>query len=409
MSPSQKIVATLVRGLLPPLPLLGLLLVTGCTAGGDGHDDHDDDEARDAHEHEDGREQTATHAAGDEHADDVLGDGEIRVEIADLRGLAFTTVGQAQEEGVWAPAEAVSDAESVAIVSAPAAGIVRRLLVRTGETVRAGQPVVELASAEIADLAARHRTARAEEERARADVERERALLAANATSRREVESAEAAVVAAAAEAEAARRALAARGFVPEAVGDTVPLRAPAAGTLERWEILLGQGVEAGAALAVIRDRAATRVRVELAPPGPAGWVAGSTTEVRRGDGTRWAAVVEGLPAGLTADTRRYPYLLRLAEGPFPSPGTPLDVRVPLASGIVLPQEALQLIEGDWGVFVKQGDDVVFRRVRRGAELGGDVLVLEGLEPGLEVATSGAYLLRPLWMKRMGGGEEHAH
>ena len=71
--------------------------------------------------------------------------------------------------------------------------------------------------------------------------------------------------------------------------------------------------------------------------------------------------------------------------------------------------EALQLVEGDWGVFVKQGDEAVFRRVRRGADVGGDVLVLEGLEPGLEVATQGAYLLRPLWMKRMGEGEEHAH
>jgi cobalt-zinc-cadmium efflux system membrane fusion protein len=86
-----------------------------------------------------------------------------------------------------------------------------------------------------------------------------------------------------------------------------------------------------------------------------------------------------------------------------------LEVRVPLTRGIVLPQEALQLVEGDWGVFVRESGDAVFRKVRRGAELGGDVLVLEGLEPGLEVATAGAYLLRPLWMKRMGGGEQHAH
>ena len=69
----------------------------------------------------------------------------------------------------------------------------------------------------------------------------------------------------------------------------------------------------------------------------------------------------------------------------------------------------LQIIEGEWGVFVREGDEAVFRRVRRGAEVGGDVLVLAGLEPDSEVATAGAYLLRPLWMKRMGGGEEHAH
>lgn len=348
-------------------------------------------------------------AAASPHDATESGKVEVRVPLAGLRGLAFIRVGEPQEEGVWAPAEAVSDSASVAIVTAPAGGIVRRLLVRQGESVRAGQAVAELASSEVADLAARYRSARAQEERARIEVERERVLLAASATSRHEVEAAEAAAAAATAEAEAARQSLAARGVAIEGFSGTVLLKAPVAGTLERWEIALGQGVEAGTSLATIRDREATRVRVELAPPGPANWATGSTTEVRRGDGTRWSAAVEGLPAGLTLETRRYPYILRLEGGPFPAPGTPLEVRVPLARGIVLPQEALQLVEGDWGVFVREKDDAVFRRVRRGAELGGDVLVLEGIEPGLEVATAGAYLLRPLWMKRMGGGEQHAH
>lgn len=364
-------------------------------------------ERENAHVHDDHAEGVGSEEMHSEAGHE--GETEIRVPLAGLRGLAFQRVGEPQEEGVWAPAEAVSDSSSVAIVSAPSAGIVRGLLVRQGESVRRGQPVAELASAEIADLAARYQTARSEAERARIEAERERSLLAQNATSRREVEAAEALLATATAETQAARQSLAARGVNPEGFSGTVRLTAPAAGTLERWEVLLGQGVEAGTSLATIRDRAATRVRVELSPPGPSVWVAGSRTEIRRGDGTRWAATVEGLPAGLTAETRRYPYLLRLESGPFPSPGTPLEVRVPLARGIVLPQEALQIIEGDWGVFVKEGGQAVFRKVRRGAELGGDVLVLEGLEPGLEVATAGAYLLRPLWMKRMGGGEQHAH
>jgi hypothetical protein len=134
-------------------------------------------------------------------------------------------------------------------------------------------------------------------------------------------------------------------------------------------------------------------------------WAVGVATEVRRGDGTRWRATVEGLPAGLTADTRRYPYLLKLAAGPFPSPGTPLEVRVPLARGIVLPQEALQIIEGDWGVFVEEGTDAVFRKVRRGAELGGDVLVLEGLEPTASCAATGSPPPSALTRTRTGAGE----
>lgn len=379
---------------------LVLLLASGlalmaCGSSEDRHAAHD-------HDDHDGEADVAGH---DEHE----GETEVRVPLAGLRGLAFQRVGEPQEEGVWAPAEAVSDAAAVAVVTAPAAGIVRELLVRPGEAVRRGQAVAELASAELADLAARYRSAQVAEEQARREAERERQLFAQSATSRRELEAAEAQLAAASSETLGARQALSARGVAPEGFSGILRLSAPAAGTIERWEISLGQGVEAGASLATIRDRAATRVRVELSPPGPTVWAVGATTEVRRGDGTRWQATVEGLPAGLTADTRRYPYLLKLAAGPFPSPGTPLEVRVPLARGIVLPQEALQIIEGDWGVFVKEGTDAVFRKVRRGAELGGDVLVLEGLEPGLEVATAGAYLLRPLWMKRMGGGEQHAH
>ncbi|MEO7793633.1 MAG: efflux RND transporter periplasmic adaptor subunit [Thermoanaerobaculia bacterium] len=392
------------------LSLTAVLCTTlACAAKQDehGHGDAVDDE-----HHEAGAETAAHGGVGHEEAGHEEGEGEegeVRVPLEGLRGLAFVRVGEPQEEGVWAPAEAVSDSASVGIVTAPAAGIVRRLLVRPGETVRAGQAVAELASAEVADLAARYQSAKAQEARTKVELERERTLLAARATSRHELEAAEAAYTAATAEVLAARQSLAARGVNPETFAGTAFLKAPVAGTLERWEIALGQGVEAGTSLATIRDRLASRVRVELAPPGPTEWSVGSRSEVRRGDGSRWTATVEGLPAGLTGETRRYPYILRLEGGPLPAPGTPLEVRVPLTRGIVLPQEALQLVEGDWGVFVREEDDAVFRKVRRGAELGGDVLVLEGIESGVEVATAGAYLLRPLWLKRMGGGEQHAH
>ncbi|HLF56204.1 MAG TPA: HlyD family efflux transporter periplasmic adaptor subunit [Thermoanaerobaculia bacterium] len=374
-----------------------LLFPAGCRRDG-GVSTHGDDEPGHA---EHGEESPA-------EAADARG-AEIRLPLAGLRGLAFIHAGEPQEEGIWAPAEAVSDSASVAIVSAPASGLVGRLLVGPGESVAKGRAVAELVSAEVADLYSRWRTANAERRRAELEAEREMKLLEVEATSRREAEAAAAAVETARAEAEAARAALVARGVDPERFEGALVLRSPTAGTLERWEVAIGEGVESGQPLATIRAREATRVRVELAPPGHSDWLAGAETEVRRGDGRRWRAVVEGLPAGLTSDTRRYPYLLKLEAGPFPAPGTPLEVRVPLARGIVVPQEALQQIEGDWGVFVRRGDEAIFRPVRRGAELGGNVLVLEGIVPGEEVATAGAYLLRPLWMKRSGGGEEHAH
>lgn len=111
----------------------------------------------------------------------------------------------------------------------------------------------------------------------------------------------------------------------------------------------------------------------------------------------------------LTTDTRRLSYRLRLLGGPLPIPGTPLEVHVPLTKAIVLPQSALQQVEGTWGVFVKMGEEAVFRPVRRGAELGGDVLVLDGVKPGETVVGEGAYLLKSLQIKRKSGGDDHDH
>jgi cobalt-zinc-cadmium efflux system membrane fusion protein len=131
-------------------------------------------------------------------------------------------------------------------------------------------------------------------------------------------------------------------------------------------------------------------------------------TEARAGDGRAWRAVVEGVPATL-GETRRLSFTLRLSGAPLPIPGSPLEVRVPLATGVILPQSALQQIEGVWGVFVRDGEKARFAPVRRGAELGGDVLVLEGVAPGDVVVTDGAYLLKSLRLRRSGAEEEHEH
>jgi len=130
---------------------------------------------------------------------------------------------------------------------------------------------------------------------------------------------------------------------------------------------------------------------------------------VRRSDGRKWTAKVEGIPPQLAADTRRLSYYLRLEGDDRPLAGTPLEVKVPLAEAIVLPQTALQQIEGVWGVFVRKGSEAEFHPVRKGAELGGDVLVLEGVVPGDVVATEGAYLLKALQLKQAGGGGGHDH
>jgi cobalt-zinc-cadmium efflux system membrane fusion protein len=173
----------------------------------------------------------------------------------------------------------------------------------------------------------------------------------------------------------------------------------------------VGQGIEAGQELGTFQGAFAALARVELPLPVPEAWKPGTATKVRSSDGHQWQGRLESAPMALSQDTRRLSYRLRLSGGALPMAGTPLEVYIPLAQGVSLPQSALQQMEGVWGVFVGEGDFAVFRPVKRGVELGTEVLVLEGVKAGETVVAEGAYLLKALQQKRSepaeGGGHGH--
>jgi cobalt-zinc-cadmium efflux system membrane fusion protein len=185
-------------------------------------------------------------------------------------------------------------------------------------------------------------------------------------------------------------------------------LRAPAHGAVVQWNVRSGQGIEAGQELGVFQVAPARLVRLDLSLPGPP-WQLGDETDVRASDGRRWRARVAGVPAVLADTTRRLAFRLELIDGKPPLPGQPVEVRVPFAVAVILPQAAVQQIEGTWGVFVRAGDTAVFHPIRRGVELGSDVVIEGGVSPGEQIATDGAYLLKSLWLKVRSGDDEHEH
>jgi cobalt-zinc-cadmium efflux system membrane fusion protein len=329
--------------------------------------------------------------------------------LAEIRGIRFVAVPAPREEGAWFPAEALADESAQAMLTAPVEGIVEAILVAPGARVTAGAGLLVLRSPELARLEADWRIAAAHLERARREREREEHLFERGIGARRELEAAEAEAAAAEAEEGAARLALEARGVRPESAGARLTVCAPRSGIVSSYRVLLGQGVAAGAELGGFQSAYGALARLELPLPVPEEWRAGTTTEARRADGQRWTARLEGVPMALATETRRLSYRLRLSGAPLPLPGTPLEVRVPLARATILPQSALQQVEGTWGVFVRQGSVASFRPVRRGAELGGDVMVLSGVATGEAVAADGAYLLKSMLLKQRSGGDEHEH
>lgn len=391
----------------PFLFALACVLALGCRP--EARRGHGDEHAHAEGEHE----ESGNAASADAHEHEEGGDSG-HLPLAGVRGVAFAEVGEPQQESVWVAAEAVAEEGATAALSAPVAGTVTAIHAAVGARVGRGAPLVEIRSPELADLKAAWLAAQARRVRDEKEADRERRLMAGQATSQRDLEAAEAEAGVARAEEEGARLAIAGRGLDPGTAGAVLTLRAQRAGTVIAFPVRLGQSVAAGEAVAEILTGPARLVKVELPLPAPEGWEPGAASpliesEARRGDGRRWAARLEGVPAALASDTRRLAYRLRLSGDDLPLPGTPLEVRVPLARGLVVPQVAVQQVEGTWGVFVVEGEEADFRPVRRGAELGGDVLVLAGLSPGERIATEGAYLLKSLYLKRTGGGDAHEH
>jgi cobalt-zinc-cadmium efflux system membrane fusion protein len=337
------------------------------------------------------------------------GEEAAHLPLKDIRGLRFLVVPEPKAEGAWYPAEAIGDESAQAILSSPVKGIVSAIQVSPGLHVGAGITLFTIQSPELARLKADWLSTKAKRERTETELAREQRLFEAQAGSRRDLEAARSEAATARADEEAARLALEARGLNPETAGAVMAVKAPKAGTVTAYKIQPGQGVEAGQELGSFQAASAAIARLELPLPAPENWQPGAVTEVRKGDGQRWKARLEGTPMTLTTDTRRLSYRLRLLGGPLPIPGTPLEVHVPLAKTVVLPQSALQQVEGIWGVFVKEGEEAEFRPVRRGPELGTDVMVLDGVKPGETVVGEGAYLLKSLQIKRKSGGEDHDH
>ncbi|WP_291270572.1 efflux RND transporter periplasmic adaptor subunit [Geothrix sp.] len=355
------------------------------------------------------RKAAPTEAKASHQVEGVHDDEGAHLPLKDIRGLRFLVVSEPKAEGAWYPAEAIGDESAQAILSSPVKGIVSAIQVAPGQRVGAGAGLFTLQSPELARLKADWLSTRAKRDRAEGELAREQRLYEAQAGSRRDLEAAKSEAATARADEEAARLALDARGLNPETAGAVMTVKAPRAGSVTAYKIQPGQGIEAGQELGRFQSAFAAIVQLELPLPAPDNWQPGTVTEARKGDGQRWKARLEGTPMTLTTDTRRLSYRLRLLGNPLPIPGTPLEVHVPLAKTVVLPQSALQQVEGTWGVFVKTGEEAEFRPVRRGPELGTDVMVLEGLKPGETVVGEGAYLLKSLQIKRKSGGEDHDH
>ena len=350
-------------------------------------------------------------AAGEEHEGEEQHGPEgfvaMTAERASTAGIATETVkggGLAAEilaQGIVAPTPA-----GEAVLTARADGTVVRINRRLGDYVRAGEAVATMDSREAAALSSERSSAEARLALARTAYEREQRLYEAKVTARQDLEGARAAL--AEAEAEARRARSAASASLVSSDGRSLAVVSVISGKITRADATLGAFVPAGTELFRVADPNQVQVDVSVLAGDVQRIRPGNAAVIELANGETRDASVRSVTPSLDPESRTATVVLQPNGNGGLTPGQGLRARIRPGGGddgrIALPEEAVQNVGGRDVVFVRAAGGFQATKVVAGQRSGGRVEIVDGLEPGVTVATRGAFLLKA----ELGKGEaEH--
>ncbi len=327
-------------------------------------------------------------------------------EAASLAGIevvpAEKRLGGARLEAV---ATVVYDAKRHAEVNARAPGVIKKLSVDVGSVVKAGAPLATIESASVGADRSRLRAAKTRVEIAKVEYDRERALRDKGIVSDKEVLATKREWEDAKAEQAAARAALRMVGTGGGESGGYV-LRAPLAGTVTIRAATVGHMVDVDTVLFEIVDTRTMWVEIDI-PEDQLSLVAAGQNAVIVLDAMpkrEWRGKIVYIALALDARTRTAKARVALdnPDGLLRANmyGRALIELADAKPTVMVPKEAVQRAGGATLVFVRLAQDVFeARRVRVGLTDGGWVEILDGVEPGEPVATTGSFLLKTETLK----------
>jgi cobalt-zinc-cadmium efflux system membrane fusion protein len=356
-----------------------------------------------------GQPKTAPAEAIEDRADDEGAvEGVVDLSPAQIEAVSISVVtvggGGGGEVRLSGRVEPMMDAR--AAVAAAIAGRVERVLVAPGQSVRVGQTLAILISGDAAVLRADADAARATAIAAQQAHRREEDLANQGVVARRDAEVAHAHAMGAEAAARAARARSSAAGS-PDAMG-RLSVISPIAGVVT--SVLVGPGGFAaqGGVVAEITNPG----RVEMvfnAPPVVASHVrVGSTIRVTTPSGDV-DGIVTGVATGGDLESGAAVIRARPRGGVLPPAGSAVTGAVATGkavSGITVPADAVQTVEGATVVFVRTGTGFRAVPVLVGRQAGGRTEIVRGLTGGERIAGSNAFLLKAELAK---GEAEHGH
>jgi cobalt-zinc-cadmium efflux system membrane fusion protein len=330
-----------------------------------------------------------------------LTDEQIRTSEIDIITLE---VGSLDAE-IIAQGSVAPSPQGQAVLSAGAEGRVTRINKRLGDAVRSGDTVATIESREAAAISSDVAGAASRAELARTRFERERRLYEERVTARADLDTARAELQQATAEANRARQSAAASSVSGRFIAVTSPIN----GRVTAAPAVLGSYVTPQDELFRISNP--NEIQIEAAVPAEDARriASGDTARVETPEGEIAARVLAVTPA---ADLENRSAIVVLSPGANAGlvPGEYVRARIRAraggtgSSGLVVPAEAIQSVEGRDVVFVRTPTGFRAQPVRTGARSGDRIEIVEGVAAGTEIAGRNAFLLKA----ELGRGEtEH--
>lgn len=314
-------------------------------------------------------------------------------------GLATETVraGSLGSE-ILAQATATAPPTGWSSLTARADGAITRIYKRLGDPVGAGETVALLESREASAIMAERASAAARAQAETASLNRERRLFQERVTARQDLEAAQASSAQAQAELRRTDSAVRAAGVTSD--GRHIAVRSLIGGRITKMDAELGAFVSAGTELFEVANPRSVQIEASVPWADAQRIRPGDRAVIELGGGQTLDAVVRASTPSLDAESRAATVVLSPSGIPAGlTQGQAFRVRITPRGGnsdgrIVLPEGAVQSVEGRDVVFVRVRGGFQAKPVTIGQRSGGRVEVLSGLRPGDVVATEGAFTLK---------------
>ncbi len=295
-----------------------------------------------------------------------------------------------------ATVEATPDAE--AVLTARAAGTVTRIFKRIGDPVSEGETIALVESRDASAIAADRSTAAARVTLASRQLARERILLNQGVSPRADYETAEANL--AVAQAEARQASAAASAAKVSRDGRSVAVVSSISGRITSAPVNLGAFVQAETELFRVADPRRLQIEASMPAADALRVKAGDRAELTTNNGQKVEGRVRSATGVVDPQTRQATVVVTPSGGGgLIAPGQLVQARIfasggDAASGVNVPQDAVQTLGDRSVVFVRTRQGFEARTVRVGTRSGGMVEIASGLPANTVIATTNAFLLK---------------